>query len=86
MALRSHTYSHGDLHGLAEAAVRAEVRRGAYWIRRGAQQNLRSLSRFPAGARDARTVAVVNSMGVIRALRRRGHRFMTLDRFVRAPR
>jgi peptidoglycan/xylan/chitin deacetylase (PgdA/CDA1 family) len=59
----NHTYSHTDLRGLPDTAVRADVRRGAYWIRRVAQRDPRPLFRFPYGARDARTVAVVNSLG-----------------------
>ena len=59
----NHTYSHTDLRALSDAAVRAEVRRGAYWIRRVARRDPRPLFRFPYGARDARTVAVVNRLG-----------------------
>lgn len=59
----NHTYSHQDLRGLSDAAVRADVRRGAYWIRRVADREPRPLFRFPYGARDARTVAVVNRLG-----------------------
>jgi peptidoglycan/xylan/chitin deacetylase (PgdA/CDA1 family) len=59
----NHTYSHGDLRGLSDAALGAEIRRGAYWIRRVARRDPRPLFRFPYGARDARTVAVVNRLG-----------------------
>ena len=141
----NHTYAHEDLRGLSDAALRAEVRRGAYWIRRVIRRDPRPLFRFPYGARDARTVAVVNGLGytsvrwsldtwgwmgategqsvrtvvrrfderlqpgaivlmhlgaardgslldaralplVIAAAKRRGFRFVTLDRWVRPPR
>jgi peptidoglycan/xylan/chitin deacetylase (PgdA/CDA1 family) len=62
-AVGNHTYGHPDLLGHSYAAVRAEVRRGAYWIRRIARRDPRPLFRFPYGARDARTVAVVNALG-----------------------
>jgi peptidoglycan/xylan/chitin deacetylase (PgdA/CDA1 family) len=141
----NHTYAHEDLRGRSDAALRAEVRLGAYWIRRVAHRDPRPLFRFPYGARDARTVAVVNALGytsvrwsvdtwgwmgptegqsvgtvvrrftqrlgpgaivlmhlgaardgslldalalprVITAAKRRGYRFVTLDRWVRPPR
>jgi peptidoglycan/xylan/chitin deacetylase (PgdA/CDA1 family) len=59
----NHTYSHMDLRGLSDAGIRTEVRRAAYWIRRVARRDPRPLFRFPYGARDARTVAVVNGVG-----------------------
>jgi peptidoglycan/xylan/chitin deacetylase (PgdA/CDA1 family) len=59
----NHTYAHQDMRGLSDAALRAEVRRGAYMIRRVAHRDPRPLFRFPYGARDARTVAVVNALG-----------------------
>jgi peptidoglycan/xylan/chitin deacetylase (PgdA/CDA1 family) len=140
-----HTYDHAQQTGLSSAQIRADVRRGAWWIRVETGRNPRPLFRFPYGARDARTVAVVNSMGyvsvrwsidtwgwmgraggqststvvrrvgaglepgaivlmhvgvardgslldadalsrVIAVVRARGYRFVTLDRFVHAPR
>jgi len=39
------------------------VRRGALWIRVETGHNPRPLFRFPYGARDERTIGVVNSMG-----------------------
>jgi peptidoglycan/xylan/chitin deacetylase (PgdA/CDA1 family) len=139
-----HTYDHADQIGLSSAQIRADVRRGAWWIRAETGRNPRPLFRFPYGARDARTIAIVNSMGyasvrwsvdtwgwmgssegqsadsvvrrvadhlepgaivlmhvgvardgslldtealprVISLVRARGYRFVTLDRFVRAP-
>ena len=59
----NHTYSHRDLLGLSDATLRAEVRRGAYWIRRVTHRDPRPLFRFPYGARDAHAVAVVNGLG-----------------------
>jgi peptidoglycan/xylan/chitin deacetylase (PgdA/CDA1 family) len=59
----NHTYAHQDLRGRSDAALRAEIRLGAYWIRKVAHRDPRPLFRFPYGARDARTVAVVNSLG-----------------------
>jgi len=59
----NHTYSHADMRGLSDDALRAEVRRGASWIRRVAHRDPRPLFRFPYGARDSRTVAVVNALG-----------------------
>jgi peptidoglycan/xylan/chitin deacetylase (PgdA/CDA1 family) len=59
----NHTYAHEDLRGRSDAALRAEVRLGAYWIRKVAHRDPRPLFRFPYGARDARTVAVVNALG-----------------------
>jgi peptidoglycan/xylan/chitin deacetylase (PgdA/CDA1 family) len=141
----NHTYAHQDLRGRSDAALRAEVRHGAYWIRKVAHRDPRPLFRFPYGARDARTVAVVNALGyssvrwsvdtwgwmgptegqsvetvvhrfeqrlrpgaivlmhlgaardgslldaralprVIAVARRRGYRFVTLERWVRPPR
>ena len=58
-----HTFDHADQTGLSSAQIRADVRRGAWWIRVKAGRNPRPLFRFPYGARDARTIAVVNSMG-----------------------
>jgi peptidoglycan/xylan/chitin deacetylase (PgdA/CDA1 family) len=58
-----HTYDHVDQTGLSSAQIRADVRRGARWIRVETGRNPRPLFRFPYGARDERTVAIVNSMG-----------------------
>jgi peptidoglycan/xylan/chitin deacetylase (PgdA/CDA1 family) len=58
-----HTFDHADQTGLSSRQIRADVRRGAWWIRIKTGRNPRPLFRFPYGARDARTIAVVNSMG-----------------------
>jgi len=140
-----HTYDHADQTGLSSRQIRADVRRGAWWIRVDTGRSPRPLFRFPYGARNARTIAVVQSMGyvsvrwsvdtwgwmgssegqsadsvvrrvaehlepgaivlmhvgvardgslldaealprVISLVRARGYRFVTLDRFVHAPR
>ena len=60
-----HTYDHADLLGLSSGQVRADIRRGAWWIRVVTGRRPRPLFRFPYGARDARTVAVVDSMGYV---------------------
>jgi peptidoglycan/xylan/chitin deacetylase (PgdA/CDA1 family) len=59
----NHTYSHMDVRGLSDSELRAEIRRGAFWIRRVARRDPRPLFRFPYGARDSRTIAVANSLG-----------------------
>lgn len=58
-----HTFDHAEQTALSSAQIRADVRRGAWWIRIETGRNPRPLFRFPYGARDARTIAVVNSMG-----------------------
>src|SRR5919204_1965498 len=59
----NHTYSHPDLTGLVSPLVRQEIRRAAVWIRRNARRDPRPLFRFPYGARDARTEAIVRALG-----------------------
>src|SRR5207247_10134626 len=54
-----HTFDHADQTGLSSGQIRADVRRGAWWIRVVTGRRPRPLFRFPYGARDARTVAVV---------------------------
>jgi peptidoglycan/xylan/chitin deacetylase (PgdA/CDA1 family) len=60
-----HTYDHADQLGLSSPQIRADVRRGAWWIRALTGRRPRPLFRFPYGARDARSVAVVSSMGYV---------------------
>jgi peptidoglycan-N-acetylglucosamine deacetylase len=60
-----HTYDHADQVGLSSSQIRADVRRGAWWIRVVTGRKPKPLFRFPYGARDARTVAVVNRMGYV---------------------
>jgi peptidoglycan/xylan/chitin deacetylase (PgdA/CDA1 family) len=59
----NHTYSHPHLTQLSDAAVRAEVRRGAAAIRSVTGADPRPLFRFPYGDRDARRIRVVNGLG-----------------------
>jgi len=59
----NHTYDHPDLTGLSDAAVRSEVSRGAQAIRAATSADPRPMFRFPYGARDARTIALVNGLG-----------------------
>ena len=58
----NHTYSHPDLTTLADDAVRTEVGRAHTAILTASGQDARSMFRFPFGARDARTIAIVNSL------------------------
>jgi peptidoglycan/xylan/chitin deacetylase (PgdA/CDA1 family) len=60
-----HTYDHADQLGLSSSQIRADVRRGAWWIRVVTGRKPKPLFRFPYGARDARTVAVVNRLGYV---------------------
>jgi peptidoglycan/xylan/chitin deacetylase (PgdA/CDA1 family) len=59
----NHTYSHPDLTTLEPAAVRAQVRRAERAIRATTGDDPRPLFRFPYGARDARTIGIVNELG-----------------------
>ncbi len=59
----NHTYSHPDLTILGPAAVRSEVRRAERAIRKATGDDPRPLFRFPYGARDTRTIGIVNDLG-----------------------
>jgi peptidoglycan/xylan/chitin deacetylase (PgdA/CDA1 family) len=59
----NHTYSHPDLTALGPAAVRRELTRAARRIREVAGREPRPLFRFPYGARDGRTIELVNALG-----------------------
>jgi peptidoglycan/xylan/chitin deacetylase (PgdA/CDA1 family) len=61
----NHTWDHADLTHLSSRDVRREVTRCAWWIRAGTGRNPRPLFRFPYGARDARTLAIVRSLGYV---------------------
>ena len=61
----NHTYDHVQQTGLTAAEVRRDVRRGARSVRVATGQDARPLFRFPYGARDARTIAIVNSLGYV---------------------
>jgi peptidoglycan-N-acetylglucosamine deacetylase len=59
----NHTFTHPDLTALAPGEVQDEIDRTASAIRSTAGQDPRPLFRFPFGARDARTIALVNDAG-----------------------
>jgi peptidoglycan/xylan/chitin deacetylase (PgdA/CDA1 family) len=59
----NHTWSHPQMTGLSDAAIRKEVRRAGWWIHAGTGHDPKPLFRFPYGDRNARTIRVVNSMG-----------------------
>jgi peptidoglycan/xylan/chitin deacetylase (PgdA/CDA1 family) len=61
--LGNHTYDHAAQTHLSSAAVRADLRRGAYWIRAVAHTDPRPLFRFPYGDRDSRTIAIAHELG-----------------------
>lgn len=56
----NHTDTHPDLTTLPDASVVDEVRRGAGAIRASTGRDPAPWFRFPYGARDARTIALVN--------------------------
>jgi peptidoglycan/xylan/chitin deacetylase (PgdA/CDA1 family) len=64
----NHTVSHPDLTTLSDAAVRAQVLGADVTIRAVTGQDTRPWFRFPYGARDARTIGLVNcaSYGSVR--------------------
>jgi peptidoglycan/xylan/chitin deacetylase (PgdA/CDA1 family) len=59
----NHTYSHADLTTLGDAAARAEIRRAERVIERVTGRDPRPFFRFPYGARDERTIGLVNGLG-----------------------
>ena len=61
--LANHSWSHPQMTGLSSREIRKEVRRTGWWIKAVTGRDPRPLFRFPYGDRNARTVAVVNSMG-----------------------
>jgi peptidoglycan/xylan/chitin deacetylase (PgdA/CDA1 family) len=62
-AVGNHTSSHPYLTQLSNAAVRAEVRKGARAIHAATGADPRPLFRFPYGERDERTIRLVNELG-----------------------
>jgi peptidoglycan/xylan/chitin deacetylase (PgdA/CDA1 family) len=64
-AVGDHTYDHADLTRMPSTAVRRDILRGAYWLRALARRDPRPLFRFPYGARDARTLAIVRRLGYV---------------------
>jgi peptidoglycan/xylan/chitin deacetylase (PgdA/CDA1 family) len=59
----NHTYSHPDLTKLSDAAVTSQIEDGARVLRLETQVDARPLFRFPYGARDERTIGIVNDLG-----------------------
>jgi peptidoglycan/xylan/chitin deacetylase (PgdA/CDA1 family) len=62
-AVGNHSYDHPDLTTLTDAEVRAEVAQAQSAIASATGRDTHPLFRFPYGARDARTIGIVNSMG-----------------------
>ena len=62
-SIGNHTNSHPDLTTLSNAAARSELERAERAIRARTGRDPRPLFRFPYGARDARTIALVNDLG-----------------------
>ncbi len=60
--LGNHTMTHPDLTHLSDAAVRKQVLDAQSAIVRVTGQDPRRIFRFPFGARDARTIALVNDL------------------------
>jgi peptidoglycan/xylan/chitin deacetylase (PgdA/CDA1 family) len=59
----NHTVDHLDLRRLSTPAATREITRAETMIRRATSRDPRPLFRFPYGARDARTLAIVRRLG-----------------------
>lgn len=59
--LGNHTYNHPDLTDLTDSQVRTEIRSAASRISAVTGQNPKPYFRFPFGARDSRTIRLVNA-------------------------
>jgi peptidoglycan/xylan/chitin deacetylase (PgdA/CDA1 family) len=59
----NHTFSHPDLTTLTDSQVRAQVTTAGTAILRQTRYDQRPMFRFPFGARNARTIALVNGLG-----------------------
>jgi peptidoglycan/xylan/chitin deacetylase (PgdA/CDA1 family) len=59
----NHTVDHLDLRRLSTPAATREITRAETMIRRATGRDPRPLFRFPYGARDARTLAIVRRVG-----------------------
>lgn len=57
----NHTYNHPDLTTLTDSQARTEIRTAASRIATVTGQNPRPYFRFPYGARDSRTIRLVNA-------------------------
>jgi peptidoglycan/xylan/chitin deacetylase (PgdA/CDA1 family) len=58
-----HTFSHPDLTGLGDEAVRQEITTAAAAIQSATGRDPRPMFRFPFGASDPRTLELVNDLG-----------------------
>lgn len=61
----NHTVGHVDLRGLSDSGVIREITRGERMLRRATGRDPRPCFRFPYGARDARTLRIVNRLGYV---------------------
>lgn len=61
----NHTVDHSDMTHLSDAQDRWEIEAAQAQIRRATGQDPRPLFRFPYGARDARTEAIVRRLGYL---------------------
>lgn len=61
----NHTDSHPDLTTLTDAQVRSQVTTAAAEVRAATAYDTRPLFRFPFGARNARTIGIVNDLGYV---------------------
>lgn len=59
----NHTWTHPDLTSLTDAQVRQQVTMGAQLIQAASGRDPRPLFRFPFGARNTRTIGLVNALG-----------------------
>jgi peptidoglycan/xylan/chitin deacetylase (PgdA/CDA1 family) len=59
----NHTFTHPDLTTLPDAEVLREIEHAAAAIQAVTEQDPRPLFRFPFGARDRRTIGLVNGLG-----------------------
>jgi peptidoglycan/xylan/chitin deacetylase (PgdA/CDA1 family) len=62
-SIANHSYSHASFPALSDAAVVTEIDTGASAIQRHTGGDPSPLFRFPYGARDERTIALVNQRG-----------------------
>jgi peptidoglycan/xylan/chitin deacetylase (PgdA/CDA1 family) len=61
----NHTVDHLDLRRLSTTAATREVTQAETMIRRATGRDPRPIFRFPYGARDARTLAIVRRLGYV---------------------
>lgn len=59
----NHSWSHPQMSRLSSGEIRKEIRQAQWWIRAGTGHDPRPYFRFPYGDRNARAIAVVNSLG-----------------------